>query len=74
MFGRSLAETVEIEKKFGGGGYVPFLVHKCCDYVKKNGTYVCTSLCLCVCMRVCVCVYMCVMRERDREKQRQRVI
>lgn len=37
MFGRSLEETVTIEKKFGGGGYVPFIVYKCCEYVRKNG-------------------------------------
>ena len=44
MFGRSVKETLDMEKKFGGGGYVPFIVHKCCDYVKKNGT----SVCMCV--------------------------
>ena len=44
MFGRSLEETVTIEKKFGGGGYVPFIVYKCCDYVRKNGTFVLADL------------------------------
>ena len=39
MFGRSVKETVELEKKFGGGGYVPYIVHRCCDYVKMNGMF-----------------------------------
>ena len=43
MFGRSIKETVELEKKFGGGGYVPYIVHRCCDYVKRHGTYVCMA-------------------------------
>ena len=67
MFGRSVHETVELEKKFGGGGYIPFLMHRCCDYVKQNGTHIyvcwyCTMLCIgmCVCVCVYVCVYVCV--------------
>ena len=69
MFGRSVHETVELEKKFGGGGYVPFLMHRCCDYVKQNGTHIyvcwyctvlCIGMCVCVCVYVCVCMYVCV--------------
>ena len=37
MFGRPIADTVAIEKEFGGGGYVPFIVDKCCEYVKDKG-------------------------------------
>ena len=44
MFGRSVKETVELEKKLGGGGYVPFIVHRCCDYVKEHGMCVCAYL------------------------------
>jgi len=37
MFGRPIADTVELEKEFGGGGYVPFILDKCCQYVKEKG-------------------------------------
>ncbi|XP_065906715.1 rho GTPase-activating protein 24-like isoform X2 [Dysidea avara] len=37
MFGRPIVETVAIEKEFGGGGYVPFIVDRCCEYVKEKG-------------------------------------
>ena len=36
MFGRSLAETVRFETR-RGGGYVPFIVQKCVDFIRANG-------------------------------------
>ena len=36
MFGRSLAETVRFEST-RGGGYVPFIVQKCVDFIRANG-------------------------------------
>ena len=41
MFGRSLAETVRFETR-RGGGYVPFIVLKCVDFIRLNGKHVCT--------------------------------
>ena len=44
MFGRSLAETVRFETR-RGGGYVPFIVQKCVDFIRANGKHVCIPLC-----------------------------
>ena len=39
MFGRSLAETMRFETS-RGGGYVPFIVQKCVDFIRANGKHV----------------------------------
>ena len=38
MFGRSLAETVKFEKRFGGG-FVPIIVEKCVKYITEKGMF-----------------------------------
>ena len=36
MFGRALEETMTLESRLGGR-YIPLMVHKCVEFVRKHG-------------------------------------
>ena len=36
MFGRQLEETMALESRLGGR-YIPLMVHKCVEFVRKHG-------------------------------------
>ncbi len=38
MFGRSLAETMEVEARLGGQ-FVPILLHRCVSFLRERGEY-----------------------------------
>ena len=36
MFGRNIADTMAIETRLGGR-YIPLMVHKCTQFIRKHG-------------------------------------